>query len=607
MKDINLEQWFHGRILREEAEALLQRNGCGDGLFLVREMTNLAGDYALSLAFGGIKYHYQITRHSDGRVAIEEGQRFEGPVELVAHHFTAQDGLLTKLRRPLLRERNVEPMGYKGVTHAEMEAARRQAVASLASMGFRGEPHEAIAKFRRQVEQIVGAVIQTKQPWFHGKLTRVDAEKRMNQHLPLKDGCFLVRERDQQGSYAVCLAHRQTVFHYLLDIDVDSLLSISNGRKFDTLLAVVDHYSRKPDGLLCPLTDPIPNDEQLYEPTPVASKVALPDVPGSGRHKVVVSIGDDMPDFFRVDKEPGFQSIFSESSDQGVFEITPSAISTEDQLGSGNFGSVLLGTYSLPRTRKRVQVAVKMLKVDDVPNQRDEILREAQTMAGLDHPHIVRLVGVVKSNPMMLVMEIAHLGPLHKFLRKRKNREITWLEVLSLMLQVAVGMAYLEEKRFVHRDLAARNVLCVTPRFCKISDFGMSRALGLGNDYYRAEVAGRWPLKWYAPECIYFFKFDTKSDVWSFGVTLWEALSFGDKPYFGRKGTEILRMLEDGERLDCPAACPPEVYQLMTKCWSFESINRPSFKQVLRELKSLCKRAHKGEIRPADLYLPMRH
>ena len=137
MKDINLEQWFHGRILREEAEALLQRNGCGDGLFLVREMTNLAGDYALSLAFGGIKYHYQITRHSDGRVAIEEGQRFEGPVELVAHHFTAQDGLLTKLRRPLLRERNVEPMGYKGVTHAEMEAARRQAVASLASMGFR--------------------------------------------------------------------------------------------------------------------------------------------------------------------------------------------------------------------------------------------------------------------------------------------------------------------------------------------------------------------------------------------------------------------------------------------------------------------------------------
>ena len=103
---------------------------------------------------------------------------------------------------------------------------------------IQGEPHEAIAKFRRQVEQIVGAVIQTKQPWFHGKLTRVDAEKRMNQHLPLKDGCFLVRERDQQGSYAVCLAHRQTVFHYLLDIDVDSLLSISNGRKFDTLLAV---------------------------------------------------------------------------------------------------------------------------------------------------------------------------------------------------------------------------------------------------------------------------------------------------------------------------------------------------------------------------------
>lgn len=137
MKDINLEPWFHGRILREEAEILIQHNGCTDGLFLVREMTNLAGDYALSLAFGGRKFHYQITRHSDGRVAIEEGQRFEGPVELVAHHFSAQDGLLTKLRKPLCRERGKPPMGYRGVSHEEMEAARRQAVASLASMGFR--------------------------------------------------------------------------------------------------------------------------------------------------------------------------------------------------------------------------------------------------------------------------------------------------------------------------------------------------------------------------------------------------------------------------------------------------------------------------------------
>lgn len=113
--------------------------------------------------------------------------------------------------------------------------------------GYQGQPHEAIAKFRRQVEQIVGGVMHAKQPWFHGKLSRGDAEARMRNHA-LNDGLFLVRERDQQGSYAICLAHRKSLFHYLLDIDVDGLLSITDGRKFDTLLAVSGDGAVKPFG-----------------------------------------------------------------------------------------------------------------------------------------------------------------------------------------------------------------------------------------------------------------------------------------------------------------------------------------------------------------------
>ena len=131
MKDVNKEPWFHGRITREEAEDVLDRGGCIDGQFLVRESTNLAGEYALSLCFRGNKYHYHITRHGDSRVAIEDGQRFEGPVELVAHHFQSQDGLLTRLKKALHRSPGVPPRGYRGVSHEEMQAARMNAVANL--------------------------------------------------------------------------------------------------------------------------------------------------------------------------------------------------------------------------------------------------------------------------------------------------------------------------------------------------------------------------------------------------------------------------------------------------------------------------------------------
>ncbi|XP_020911959.1 tyrosine-protein kinase ZAP-70 [Exaiptasia diaphana] len=149
------------------------------------------------------------------------------------------------------------------------------------------------------------------------------------------------------------------------------------------------------------------------------------------------------------------------------------------------------------------------------------------------------------------------------------------------------GMQYLEAQQFVHRDLAARNVLVVNESFVKISDFGMSRAMGSGSDYYRAETAGIWPLKWCAPESIYFRKFSSKSDVWSYGVTLWEATSYGARPYKGINGQIIIQKLENGYRLPCPMHVPSEVYKIMKNCWEYQEEDRPSFTSIWQLLGNI--------------------
>lgn len=146
-------------------------------------------------------------------------------------------------------------------------------------------------------------------------------------------------------------------------------------------------------------------------------------------------------------------------------------------------------------------------------------------------------------------------------------------------------MNYLERQHFVHRDLAARNILVASLHQVKISDFGLSRALGVNKDYYIATTFARWPVKWYAPECIHLAKFSHASDVWSFGVTLWEMYTFGAIPYEEMSTDDMRAFIEVGRRLAIPENCPIDVYETMTNCWNYKPENRPTF-QYLTEFFS---------------------
>lgn len=142
-------------------------------------------------------------------------------------------------------------------------------------------------------------------------------------------------------------------------------------------------------------------------------------------------------------------------------------------------------------------------------------------------------------------------------------------------------MNYLESKHFVHRDLAARNILVMSQQQVKISDFGLSRALGVDDDYYQSNRGGRWPIKWYAPECINYGNFSHAGDVWSFGVTLWEMYTFGEIPPYGEiEQPDLIKLLEDGKRLPQPEHCPANVYEIMHNCWNYHGKNRPTFRYL---------------------------
>ncbi|KAM4633120.1 ephrin type-A receptor 7 isoform 1-T1 [Polymixia lowei] len=283
-------------------------------------------------------------------------------------------------------------------------------------------------------------------------------------------------------------------------------------------------------------------------------------------------------------------------------ELDASCIKIERVIGAGEFGEVCSGRLKLPGKRD-VSVAIKTLKVGYTEKQRRDFLCEASIMGQFDHPNVVHLEGVVtRGKPVMIVIEYMENGSLDSFLRKHDG-QFTVIQLVGMLRGIAAGMRYLSDMGYVHRDLAARNILVNSNLVCKVSDFGLSRVIDddpeavytttgkmqdimnliftPASDLHFTEQGGKIPVRWTATEAIQYRKFTSASDVWSYGIVMWEVMSYGERPYWDMSNQDVIKAIEEGYRLPAPMDCPPGLHQLMLDCWQKDRAERPKFDQIV--------------------------
>ncbi|XP_037643461.1 ephrin type-A receptor 4b isoform X1 [Sebastes umbrosus] len=267
-------------------------------------------------------------------------------------------------------------------------------------------------------------------------------------------------------------------------------------------------------------------------------------------------------------------------------EIDASNIRIERVIGAGEFGEVCSGRLRV-QGKREIYVAIKSLKAGYSDKQRRDFLSEASIMGQFDHPNIIRLEGVVtRCKPVMIITEFMENGSLDTFLKKHDG-QFTVIQLVGMLRGIASGMKYLSDMSYVHRDLAARNILVNSNLVCKVSDFGLSRVLEDDPEAAYTTRGGKIPIRWTAPEAIAYRKFTSASDVWSYGIVMWEVISYGERPYWEMSNQDVIKAIDEGYRLPAPMDCPVVLHQLMLDCWEKGRSERPKFGQIVTILDKL--------------------
>ncbi|XP_073776029.1 fibroblast growth factor receptor 3 isoform X18 [Danio rerio] len=283
------------------------------------------------------------------------------------------------------------------------------------------------------------------------------------------------------------------------------------------------------------------------------------------------------------------------------WEFTRTKLTLGKPLGEGCFGQVVMAEaigIDKEKPNKPLTVAVKMLKDDGTDKDLSDLVSEMEMMKMIGkHKNIINLLGAcTQDGPLYVLVEYASKGNLREYLRARRppgmdysfdtckipNETLTFKDLVSCAYQVARGMEYLASKKCIHRDLAARNVLVTEDNVMKIADFGLARDVH-NIDYYKKTTNGRLPVKWMAPEALFDRVYTHQSDVWSYGVLLWEIFTLGGSPYPGIPVEELFKLLKEGHRMDKPANCTHELYMIMRECWHAVPSQRPTFRQLVED------------------------